>query len=109
VDRTYAFVGSRVHMMPVLFELLLPLALALGASAQDNRPIDPNNHFIYPPKAGPQYSGDPAVFKDDINITAGPQSKQFQWVSDMESMSVTMHQEGDPSQYAQRSVLVQGK
>jgi len=95
--------------MPVLLEVLLLLALALGASAQDNRPTDPNNYFIYPPKAGPQYSGDPVVFKDDINITVSPQTRSFQWVSDMESMSVSMHQEGDASKYAERSVLVGGK
>lgn len=65
--------------------------------AQDNRPPDPNNHFIYPPLPGPQLSNDPTVFKDNINFTVGiAQSAPFKWVTNMTSMRVTLNQEGNP-------------
>ncbi|KAI3322964.1 hypothetical protein HD806DRAFT_545048 [Xylariaceae sp. AK1471] len=66
------------------------------ASAQDNRPPDPNNQFIYPPLPGPGFSDDPTVFGANINITVGQQHQPFKWVSNLNSMFVSLHQEGDP-------------
>ncbi|KAI0394535.1 hypothetical protein F5Y17DRAFT_475617 [Xylariaceae sp. FL0594] len=80
------------------------LVLSILISAQDNRPPDPNNYFIHPPMAGPQFNGDPIVYRGDLNITVGPQVEAFRWVSNMTNMTVIMYQEGDQSKYQARSV-----
>jgi len=65
--------------------------------AQDNRPEDPNNHFVYPPLPGDQYSNDPTVFRTNINITVGEvQAEPFKWVTNMTSMKISLEQEGAP-------------
>jgi hypothetical protein len=81
--------------------MLLSIASILSflwlSSAQDNRDPDPDNHFIYPPLPGPQYSNDPTVFESNLNFTVGtPQSQPFKWVSNLESLHLTMVQEGNP-------------
>lgn len=78
----------------VMYNILLLAGLAI---AQDNRPPDPNNRFIYPPLPGPQFSNDPTVFETNLNFTVGVlQSAPFKWVTNMTSMSVTLNQEGNP-------------
>ncbi|KAI1204921.1 uncharacterized protein F4807DRAFT_445018 [Annulohypoxylon truncatum] len=65
--------------------------------AQDNRPKDPNNYFIYPKAAGPQYSNDPSVFESNENFTVGQaQAQPFKWVSNMTTMEIILCQEGNP-------------
>lgn len=66
------------------------------ASAQDDRAVNPNNHFLYPPLPGAQHTKDPTVFWSNINVTFGVAPTQpFQWISDMTSMRVTLQQEGN--------------
>jgi hypothetical protein len=76
--------------------MILGFLLLSGlAIAQDNRTPDPDNHFIYPPLPGPQFSNDPTVFENNLNFTVGVlQSAPFKWVTNMTSMSVTLNQEG---------------
>ncbi|KAI0120383.1 hypothetical protein F4776DRAFT_251803 [Hypoxylon sp. NC0597] len=81
-------------MSTLLLYLLLNVCIVL---AQDNREPDENNHFIYPPLPGPQYSNDPSVFETNINFTVGRgQSQPFKWVSNMTSMQIILCQEGNP-------------
>ncbi|OTA93709.1 hypothetical protein M434DRAFT_395391 [Hypoxylon sp. CO27-5] len=81
-------------MSTLLLYLLFNVCLVL---AQDNREPDENNHFIYPPLPGPQYSNDPTVFETNINFTVGRgQSQPFKWVSNMTSMQIILCQEGNP-------------
>ncbi|KAI1118177.1 hypothetical protein F5Y14DRAFT_401336 [Nemania sp. NC0429] len=76
--------------------IFLVLVAACLVVSQDNRPPDPNNHFIYPPLPGPQFSNDPSVFGSNLNFTVGsPQSQPFKWVSDMDSMQIILQQEGN--------------
>jgi hypothetical protein len=78
----------------VIFSFLLLAGLVV---AQDNRPPDPKNRFIYPPLPGPQFSNDPTVFEINLNFTVGvSQSAPFKWVTNMNSMRVTLNQEGNP-------------
>ncbi|KAI0834088.1 hypothetical protein F5Y06DRAFT_307155 [Hypoxylon sp. FL0890] len=80
--------------MSTLLYLLLNICLVL---AQDNGEPDKNNHFIYPPLPGPQYSDDPSVFETNINFTIGKvPSQPFKWMSNMTSMHIILFQEGDP-------------
>ncbi|KAI1407039.1 hypothetical protein F5Y13DRAFT_175814 [Hypoxylon sp. FL1857] len=80
--------------MSTLLYLVLNICLVL---AQDNREPDENNHFIYPPLPGPQYSNDPSVFEKNLNFTVGKgQSQPFKWVSNMTSMQIILCQEGNP-------------
>ncbi|KAI0424415.1 hypothetical protein F5Y09DRAFT_353465 [Xylaria sp. FL1042] len=77
----------------ILLSLIVVASLVLG---QDNRPADPNNHFIYPPLPGPQFSNDPTVFGSNLAFTVGsPQSQPFKWVSNMSSMRIYLQQEGN--------------
>ncbi|OTB03762.1 hypothetical protein M426DRAFT_12263 [Hypoxylon sp. CI-4A] len=80
--------------MSILLYFLLNFCLVL---AQDNRDPDENNHFIYPPLPGPQYSNDPTVFETNINFTVGKsQNQPFKWVSNMTYMQIILCQEGNP-------------
>ncbi|KAI1104097.1 hypothetical protein F4804DRAFT_308220 [Jackrogersella minutella] len=80
--------------MFTLLYLFLSLCLVL---AQDNRPEDENNHFIFPPLPGPQYSNDPSVFSTNLNFTVGKgQDQPFKWVTNMTSMQIILCQEGNP-------------
>ncbi|KAI1093514.1 hypothetical protein F5B19DRAFT_124187 [Rostrohypoxylon terebratum] len=80
--------------MFVLFYILVNFCLV---TAQDNRPLDKNNHFIYPKPAGPQYSNDPTVFESNENFTVGQaQSQPFKWVTNMTNMQIILCQEGNP-------------
>ncbi|KAI0971682.1 hypothetical protein F4678DRAFT_461045 [Xylaria arbuscula] len=76
--------------------LLGLLAAAWLVTAQDNRPPDANNHFIYPPLPGPQFSNDPSIFSSNLAFTVGsPQSQPFKWLSNMSSMMIYLQQEGN--------------
>ncbi|KAI0386067.1 hypothetical protein F5Y04DRAFT_245397 [Hypomontagnella monticulosa] len=88
--------------MSTLLYLLLNLCLVL---AQDNRDPDPNNHFIYPPLPGPQYSNDPTVFEANLNFTIGKQQSQpFKWVTNMTDMQIILCQEGNPDTVKQHAI-----
>jgi hypothetical protein len=79
--------------------------LSHSTLAQDNRAVDPANHFLFPPLPGPQHSQDPTVFWGNINITYGEaQTQAFTWVSDMSSMSVTLQQEGNETSVQAREI-----
>jgi hypothetical protein len=84
-----------------MFRRLCALGLLLRITlvvAQDNRPEDPNNHFVYPPLPGGQYSNDNTVFWSNINITVGEaQAEPFKWVTNMTSMRISLQQEGNPN------------
>ncbi|KAI1878938.1 hypothetical protein JX265_003115 [Neoarthrinium moseri] len=68
--------------------LSLILSASQPASAQDDRAVDPDNHFLYPPLPGAQHTEDPTVFWNNINVTFGvAQTQPFKWVSDMPSCS----------------------
>lgn len=72
------------------------LIFVLCVTAQDNRPTDENNYFIYPPLPGLQFSDDPLVFEDNILLTAGvKQNEPFKWVSDLTSLALYLQQEGN--------------
>ncbi|KAI1302648.1 hypothetical protein F5Y03DRAFT_396403 [Xylaria venustula] len=76
--------------------LILLLAAACLVTAQDNRPPDANNHFIYPPLPGPQFSNDPSIFSSNLAFTVGsPQSQPFKWLSNVSSMMIYLQQEGN--------------
>ncbi|XDG07070.1 hypothetical protein ABKA04_006685 [Annulohypoxylon sp. FPYF3050] len=80
--------------MSTLLYILLNFCLVI---AQDNRPLDENNHFIYPKAAGPQYSNDPTVFESNQNFTVGQaQNQPFKWVTNMTNMQINLCQEGNP-------------
>lgn len=71
------------------FWLFYLLFFILYVTAQDNRATDANNHFIYPPPPGPQFSNDPTIFQDNILLTAGvKQSEPFKWVSNLTSLAL---------------------
>lgn len=83
------------------------LLLLYPVVSQDNRPPDPNNHFIYPPLPGPQFGNDPHVFWSNLNFTVGVlQSQPFKWVSNMTLMQVTLQQEGNPAEV--QTQMIQG-
>ncbi|KAI0527826.1 hypothetical protein F5B22DRAFT_582505 [Xylaria bambusicola] len=82
--------------------ILAFLAAACLVLSQDNRPPDPNNHFIYPPLPGPQFSNDNTVFSSNIAFIVGqPQSQPWKWVSNMSSMMIILQQEGNPESVQQ--------
>ena len=68
--------------------------------AQDNRPEDPNNHFVYPPLPADQFLNNdpsvlPSVFCTNIIFTVGEiQLEPFKWVSNMTSMRLELYQQG---------------
>ncbi|KAI4863438.1 hypothetical protein F4820DRAFT_374006 [Hypoxylon rubiginosum] len=85
--------------------LQLLLAACLLVIAQDNRPPDPNNHFIYPPLPGPQFSNDPTVFESNLNFIIGKKQNQpFKWESNMTNMSILLIQEGNPESIQQHEL-----
>ncbi|KAI2469909.1 hypothetical protein F4781DRAFT_392874 [Annulohypoxylon bovei var. microspora] len=80
--------------MSTLLYIFLNFCLVL---AQDNRPDDANNHFVYPPLPGPQFSNDPSVFNSNLNFTVGRnQAQPFKWVTNMTDMQIILCQEGNP-------------
>lgn len=82
------------------------LFFILCISAQDNRATDENNHFIYPPLPGPQFSNDPTVFQDNILLTAGvKQSEPFKWASNLTNLALYLQQEGN-SEYVKAHNLI---
>lgn len=85
--------------------LLLLLVVGLPVIAQDNRPQDPNNYFVYPPLPGPQFSNDPTVFETNHNFTVGEQQDQpFKWETNMTSVSILLIQEGNPESVQQHDL-----
>ncbi|KAI8633356.1 hypothetical protein F5Y19DRAFT_471630 [Xylariaceae sp. FL1651] len=85
---------TRQRLPALVAHDVLPLLCDVGA--QDNRPPDPDNQFIYPPLPGPQFSNDLTVFWENLNIIVRPQNEPFKWVSNMSSMYVSLLQEGAP-------------
>lgn len=92
-----------------MFRRLCALGLLLCITlvvAQDNRPEDLNNHFVYPPLPGGQYSNDPTVFWTNINLTVGEtQTEPFKWVTNMTSMQISLEQEGAPGTVQSRMLI----
>ncbi|KAH9888213.1 hypothetical protein F4778DRAFT_412256 [Xylariomycetidae sp. FL2044] len=83
-----------VHFLFSLTFLLLPLGSVV---TQDDNPTDPDNHFIYPPSAGPKFTTDPLVFESNLNVTVGVlQSQPFRWRSRLTDMQIVLIQEGNP-------------
>lgn len=84
------------------------LAASHPASAQDDRAVDPDNHFLFPPLPGAQYTKDPSVFWNNINVTLGvTQTQPFKWLSDMTSMKVTLQQEAQTGEAQYREISSQ--
>ncbi|OCT53174.1 hypothetical protein CLCR_10477 [Cladophialophora carrionii] len=83
------------------------LYLFLGSVfAQDNRPVDPNNHFISPPLPGPQANVDPSVFWSNQNWTVGvQQSIDWNWITNHTNLMITLQQEGNPDSVQARTIL----
>ena len=89
-----------LDLLFIMIRAALTVGLALSLSlvdAQDNRATDPNNHFIYPPLPGPQFSNDNTVFSENLNFTAGvTQSAPFKWTTNLTRIRISISQEGNP-------------
>ncbi|KAJ9613432.1 hypothetical protein H2200_003374 [Cladophialophora chaetospira] len=83
----------------------LPLFLSSVVS-QDNRAPDPNNHFISPPLPGPQANVNATVFWSNQNWTVGvQQSIDWNWVTNITNLRITMEQEGAPGSVQSHMIL----
>ena len=91
-----------------MIRMLNALALLLSTTmvvAQDERPEDLYNHFVYPPLPADQFTNnpDPIVFWTDIVLTVGEeQAEPFKWVTNMTSMQIVLQQEGNPESVQSR-------
>lgn len=89
-------------------EFFLSVILSkVGAQVSGANP-DPETHFVYPPLPGPNVSDDPTVFWNNINLTAGAQPQPFTWVTNMDAVTISMHQQLATENFISRVVTLAG-
>ena len=84
--------------MEIILKLFAVLLWSHLATAQDDRATDPDNHFIYPPPAGPKFAKDPTVYRSNPAYILGD-SHPFEWVTNVSSIDLWLVSEGADAEF----------